>query len=105
MTFEIYNYIVHALLIFLLDPLKPHFYYISSGLRGSISYGEFSMMNFLYIGYGICLCFCENFCGFVFFVQSLQPSTYPTNKFMELFFEILLVKCCSKRRDKLTQRV
>ena len=30
----------------LLDPLKPHFYYIliSTGLRGSISHGDISMM-------------------------------------------------------------
>ena len=28
-----------------LDPLKPHFYYISSGLRGSISHGDISMMT------------------------------------------------------------
>ena len=30
--------------IVLLDPLKPHFYYISTGLRGSISHRDFSMM-------------------------------------------------------------
>ena len=28
----------------LLDPLKPHFYYISTGLRGSFSHGDFSMI-------------------------------------------------------------
>ena len=32
-------------MIFLLDPLKPYFYYISTGLRGSISHGGFSMMR------------------------------------------------------------
>ena len=29
---------------FLLDPLKPHFYYISTGLRGSFSHEESSLM-------------------------------------------------------------
>ena len=29
----------------LLDPLKPHFYYISTGLKGSYSHGDISMMG------------------------------------------------------------
>ena len=31
---------------FLLDPLKPHFYYISTGLMGSFSHGEISLMTY-----------------------------------------------------------
>ena len=38
-TFEL-----HELLIFLLDPLKPHFYHICTGLRGSFSHGDIFMM-------------------------------------------------------------
>ena len=44
MTFELHNYMNY---LFLLDPLKPHFYYIGSGLRGSVSYGEISLMGLL----------------------------------------------------------
>ena len=43
MTSELHN----ELLIFLLDPLKPHFYYISTGLRGSISHGDIFMMIYI----------------------------------------------------------
>ena len=38
-TFEL-----HEVLICLLDPLKPHFYYMSTGLRGSFSHGDISIM-------------------------------------------------------------
>ena len=44
MTFELHNYMNY---LFLLDPLKPHFYFISTGLRGSVSYGEISLMGLL----------------------------------------------------------
>ena len=30
---------------FFLDPLKPHFYYISTGLRGSVLYGDFFLLR------------------------------------------------------------
>ena len=39
------NYIITCIIDFLLDPLKPHFYYESTGLRGSISHGDFSLMT------------------------------------------------------------
>ena len=41
MTFELHNYMNY--LFFLLDPLKPHFYYISIGLMGSFSHGDIFM--------------------------------------------------------------
>ena len=31
-----FNYIITCIIDFLLDPLKPQFYYMSTGLRGSI---------------------------------------------------------------------
>ena len=36
---------LHTLLIFLLYPLKTPFYYISGGLKGSVSHGAVSMMQ------------------------------------------------------------
>ena len=40
----IFNYIITCIIDFLLDPLKPHFYSISTGLRGSIPHADISMM-------------------------------------------------------------
>ena len=39
------NYIITCIIDFFLDPLKPHFYYISTGLRGSVLHGDFSLME------------------------------------------------------------
>ena len=39
------NYIITCIIDFFLDPLKPHFYYISTGLRGSVLHGDFSLMR------------------------------------------------------------
>ena len=47
MTFEFT--LLYELLIFLLDPLKPHFYYISTGLRGLFSHGDIFMMFIILI--------------------------------------------------------
>ena len=33
--------------LFFLNPLKPHFYYISTGLRGSVLHRDFSLMRFI----------------------------------------------------------
>ena len=41
------NYIITCIIDFLLDPLNPQFYYISTGLRGSISHGDFSLMVYV----------------------------------------------------------
>ena len=41
------NYIITCIIDFFLDLLKPHLYYISTGLRGSILHGDFSLMNSL----------------------------------------------------------
>ena len=41
MTFELHNNTHYC---FFLDPLKPHFNYISTGLRGSVLHGDFSLM-------------------------------------------------------------
>ena len=39
------DYIITCIIDFFLDPLKPHFYYISTGLRGSVLHGDFSLMG------------------------------------------------------------
>ena len=36
---------ITCIIDFLIDPLKPHFYYISTGLRESFSHEEISMME------------------------------------------------------------
>ena len=38
MTFELHNNLHN---LFFLDPLKPHFYFISTGLRGSVIHADF----------------------------------------------------------------
>ena len=39
------NYIIRCIIDIFLDPLKPHIYYISTGLRGSVLHRDFSLMN------------------------------------------------------------
>ena len=42
---EDFNNIITCIIDFYIDPLKPNFCYISTGLRGSVLRGEISMMD------------------------------------------------------------